>query len=103
MVDNSAGSIRATRFLTWIDALGHSVLVTGCIQGTVDVPSGALARVGTSREAISDESLRAATQEAADSVLADARRVARVVYAFVNVFAAVVNIMEARLAGAVVE
>lgn len=103
VVDNSTGSIGATRFFAWIDALGDSVLVAGCVQGTVNVPPGALSGVGAPREAVPNESLRAAAQEATHGVLADARRVARVVHALVDIFAAVVNVVEARLAGAVVE
>lgn len=104
VVHNSAGRIRATGlFFTRIDALGHAVLIAGSIQWAVGISSGTFAGVGAAGETISDEALRAAADKAADRVLTDAGCVARVVQALVDVFAAVLDRVEARLAGAVVE
>lgn len=104
VVHDSACRIRAAGlFFTWIDALGHAVLVTGSVQRAVGISSGTFARVGAAGEAVPNEALRAAADKAANRVLTDAGGVARVVQAFVDIFAAVLDRVEARLAGAVVE
>lgn len=104
VVHYSARCIRSTRlFFTRIDALRHSILVTGCIQRAVRIASRTFARVGAAREAISNKALRAATYEAADGVLTDSSGMARVVQALIDIFAAMFHCMEAWLARTVVE
>lgn len=104
VADHSASSIEATTFfLTRINALGNTVLVTGCVQRTVNVPTGTLSGIAASREPITNEAIRAAARKTADGVLADARRMARIICALVNVFTAVLHSLEARFTRAVIK
>lgn len=87
VVHNSACRIRATGlFFARIDALGHAILVTGCVQWAVGISSGTFARIGAAREAVTNEALWAAADKAANRVLADTSGVAWVVQALVDIW-----------------